>query len=67
MYFAHLLYYWHFILADLLREIFENCGLVDTVRLSKKGFCHIRFTEEKFVDNAIYLSGKSYSGICGVS
>ena len=38
-------------------DIFGKCGEIQTVRMSKKNFCHIRFVEEFCVDNAIYLSG----------
>jgi hypothetical protein len=42
----------------IIREIFERCGEMTTIRLSKKNFCHIRFVFENSVDAAIYLSGK---------
>ncbi|XP_054711531.1 ecto-NOX disulfide-thiol exchanger 2-like [Uloborus diversus] len=42
---------------EIIREIFERCGEISVIRMSKKNFCHIRFTEECHVDNAIYLSG----------
>lgn len=45
------------ITQDLIREIFERCGEITTLRLSKKNFCHIRFDYEVSVDSAIYLSG----------
>nr|CAD7578891.1 unnamed protein product [Timema californicum] len=45
------------ITEELIREIFERCGEMQTVRLSKKNFCHIRFVFEASVDAAIYLSG----------
>lgn len=41
----------------IIHEIFERCGEVTTLRLSKKNFCHIRFVFEASVDSAIYLSG----------
>lgn len=41
----------------IIHEIFERCGEITTLRLSKKNFCHIRFTFEASVDSAIYLSG----------
>lgn len=37
--------------------MFERCGEITTLRLSKKNFCHIRFVFEASVDSAIYLSG----------
>lgn len=37
--------------------MFERCGEITTLRLSKKHFCHIRFVFEASVDSAIYLSG----------
>lgn len=42
---------------EIIREIFERCGEITTLRLSKKNFCHIRFVFEASVDSAIYLSG----------
>ncbi|XP_050335554.1 ecto-NOX disulfide-thiol exchanger 1 [Bactrocera neohumeralis] len=42
---------------DLVREIFESCGEITTLRTSKKNFCHIRYRHEASVDRAIYLSG----------
>ncbi|XP_011689403.1 PREDICTED: ecto-NOX disulfide-thiol exchanger 2 [Wasmannia auropunctata] len=41
----------------IIQEIFERCGEITTLRLSKKNFCHIRFVLEASVDAAIYLSG----------
>lgn len=45
------------ITKEIIFEIFERCGEITTLRLSKKNFCHIRFTFEASVDSAIYLSG----------
>lgn len=45
------------ITQDIIQEIFERCGEITTLRLSKKNFCHIRFSFEASVDSAIYLSG----------
>lgn len=42
---------------DIIREVFERCGEITTLRLSKKHFCHIRFVFEASIDSAIYLSG----------
>ncbi|XP_018577182.1 ecto-NOX disulfide-thiol exchanger 2 [Anoplophora glabripennis] len=42
---------------DIITEIFERCGEITTLRLSKKNFCHIRFVYEASVDAAIFLSG----------
>lgn len=60
------------ITEEILREIFERCGEITTLRLSKKNFCHIRFVFEASVDSAIYLSGyrlrisnNSESSYCG--
>jgi len=38
-------------------DVFAKCGEIQTVRMSKKNFCHIRYCAEYCVDNAIYLSG----------
>lgn len=45
------------ITEEIIREVFEPCGEITTLRLSKKNFCHIRFVFEASVDSAIYLSG----------
>ncbi|XP_060520247.1 ecto-NOX disulfide-thiol exchanger 2 isoform X2 [Cylas formicarius] len=42
---------------QIIGEIFERCGEITTLRLSKKNFCHIRFLYEASVDAAIFLSG----------
>jgi len=42
---------------DVIRDIFERCGPIQTVRQSKKNFAHIRFLNEAPVANAILLSG----------
>lgn len=45
------------ITEEVIREMFDPCGEITTLRLSKKNFCHIRFVFEASVDSAIYLSG----------
>lgn len=42
---------------EIITEVFERCGEITTLRLSKKNFCHIRFVYEPSVDSAIFLSG----------
>lgn len=42
---------------EIITEVFERCGEITTLRLSKKNFCHIRFVYEASVDAAIFLSG----------
>lgn len=42
---------------EIIMEIFERCGEITTLRLSKKNFCHIRFAYEASVDAALFLSG----------
>ncbi|XP_064456082.1 ecto-NOX disulfide-thiol exchanger 2-like isoform X2 [Ornithodoros turicata] len=42
---------------DVIREVFQHCGEITTIRMSKKNFCHIRFESEEVVDNAIAFSG----------
>lgn len=42
---------------SIIHEIFERCGEITTLRLSKKNFCHIRFAFESSVEAAICLSG----------
>lgn len=43
---------------EIIRDVFGRCGEMQTIRLSKKNFCHIRFVYEASVDAAIFLSGK---------
>lgn len=43
---------------EIIRDVFGRCGEMQTIRLSKKNFCHIRFVYETSVDAAIFLSGK---------
>ncbi|XP_017844147.2 ecto-NOX disulfide-thiol exchanger 2 isoform X3 [Drosophila busckii] len=45
------------ITEEVIREIFESCGDITTLRMSKKNFCHIRYRHESAIDRAIYLSG----------
>ncbi|KAH8315579.1 hypothetical protein KR059_002979, partial [Drosophila kikkawai] len=45
------------ITEEVIREIFESCGEITTLRMSKKNFCHIRYRQETAIDRAIYLSG----------
>ncbi|KAK2165873.1 hypothetical protein NP493_1345g00061 [Ridgeia piscesae] len=42
---------------DILRELFETCGNICSIRLSKKNFAHIRFDMEESVFKALYISG----------
>lgn len=42
---------------EIIRDVFDKCGEIQTIRVSKKNFCHIRYGAEFCVDNAIYLSG----------
>jgi hypothetical protein len=42
---------------ELIREIFDRCGEITTIRMSKKNFCHIRFELEHSIETAIFLSG----------
>ena len=43
---------------EILREIFESCGNICSIRVSKKNFAHIRFDFEDSVDKALYISGE---------
>ncbi|KAL3285227.1 hypothetical protein HHI36_019339 [Cryptolaemus montrouzieri] len=45
------------ITEEIIMEVFDRCGEITTLRLSKKNFCHIRFMYEACIDAAIYLSG----------
>ncbi|XP_077435765.1 ecto-NOX disulfide-thiol exchanger 1-like [Vanacampus margaritifer] len=42
---------------DIIREVFGPCGDIIALRKSKKNFCHIRFSDEFMVDEALGLSG----------
>ena len=42
---------------EILREMFENCGAICSIRISKKNFAHIRFEQEESVEKSLYLSG----------
>ena len=44
---------------EILSEVFSQVGggPIATIRLSKKNFCHIRFTSESSVENSIRVSG----------
>jgi len=42
---------------EIIREIFDRCGEITTIRMSKKNFCHIRFELEHSIEAAIFLSG----------
>ena len=50
------------IAEDILREMFENCGAICSIRISKKNFAHIRFEQEESVEKSLYLSGKNCLG-----
>lgn len=41
----------------MIREIFQRCGEIQTIRMSKKNFCHVRFLFENSVEAAFYFSG----------
>ena len=45
---------------DILQEVFEKSGPIDSIRLGKKNFAHIRFIKHESVENAMYLSGELY-------
>ncbi|XP_018015243.1 ecto-NOX disulfide-thiol exchanger 2 [Hyalella azteca] len=51
---------------EMVVDVFERCGEITTVRLSKKNFAHIRYELEEYVENAIFLSGltKRYEWEC---
>ncbi|KAK3753703.1 hypothetical protein RRG08_038350 [Elysia crispata] len=42
---------------DILFEVFESCGPIQSIRISKKNFAHIRFEMMESVDRALYISG----------
>lgn len=45
------------ITEEILHEVFERCGPIETIRLGKKNFAHIRFMNHDSVEQAMYLSG----------
>jgi nucleolin len=53
---------------DDLKELFAECGAVDSVNLLKrpdgtsKGVCFVRFTDEKSLAAAIEFSGSEHMG-----
>ncbi|XP_047503603.1 ecto-NOX disulfide-thiol exchanger 1 isoform X2 [Pieris napi] len=42
---------------SVVRDVFENYGRIQILRLSKKNFCHIRFDRESCVEAAMVISG----------
>lgn len=42
---------------DMLGEIFENFGIICSIRKGKKNFAHIRFEHEESADRALFMSG----------
>lgn len=42
---------------EIITEVFGRCGEINSLRLSKKHFCHIRYVYEHSVDAAVFLSG----------
>ena len=64
IYFIHITFEHHSLKCyqfaeEVLKEIFERCGGIITIRMSKKNFAHVRFEREIYVDHAIQLSGKT--------
>lgn len=45
------------ITQDIIKEAFEKCGEIFTIRMSDKHFCHIRFVDMESVEQALLLSG----------
>ncbi|KAK7499223.1 hypothetical protein BaRGS_00009483 [Batillaria attramentaria] len=45
------------ITEEILHEVFERSGPIETIRLGKKNFAHIRFINQDSVEQAMYLSG----------
>ena len=54
---CNLLSNYHLFAEEVLKEIFERCGTIITIRMSKKNFAHVRFQRECSVDSAIQFSG----------
>ncbi|XP_014673891.1 PREDICTED: ecto-NOX disulfide-thiol exchanger 2-like isoform X2 [Priapulus caudatus] len=47
---------------EIVQEVFDRCGPIISVRMSKKNFCHIRF-EQEMIDNELWMQlGESYIG-----
>ncbi|GFY47314.1 ecto-NOX disulfide-thiol exchanger 2 [Trichonephila inaurata madagascariensis] len=45
------------ITASIITEVFEKIGEINSVRMHSKKFCHVRFTDEESVEQALLLSG----------
>ena len=44
---------------SILSEVFStNGGDIDSIRVSGRGFCHIRFQKEESVEKALSLAGE---------
>ncbi|XP_071164849.1 ecto-NOX disulfide-thiol exchanger 2-like [Mytilus edulis] len=42
---------------DMLAEVFENFGIICSIRKGKKNFAHIRFEHDESADRALFMSG----------
>lgn len=50
---------------DTLREVFQSCGEMCSIRISKKNFAHVRFVWHESVDRALLISGEwTCSQVC---
>ncbi|KAK7090093.1 ecto-NOX disulfide-thiol exchanger 2-like [Littorina saxatilis] len=45
------------ITEEILQEVFEKSGPIESIRLGKKNFAHVRFIRPESVEQAMYLSG----------
>ena len=53
------------ITEEILQEVFEKSGPIETIRLGKKNFAHIRFITHESVEQAMYLSGGFFTSLNG--
>ncbi|GFR03023.1 ecto-NOX disulfide-thiol exchanger 1 [Trichonephila clavata] len=44
------------ITESIIKEAFEKCGEINSIRMNSKRFCHVRFTDMKSVEHALLLS-----------
>lgn len=42
---------------EIIKEVFEGCGAIESVKMLKNNCCHIKFTRPLSTENAVYFSG----------
>lgn len=51
--------YINLFIDEFLKDMFNTCGDIRSIRISPKRYAHIQFFNETAVDKAIAFSGKS--------